>query len=72
MVEQTDKIIKGFMDSFSIFILSAVLIYATLDVSRALYPAFPLSSKSNIIIATIIGIFITFLKRVKKQQSSPI
>ncbi len=39
-----------------------------LEISKALYPSFPLDNKSNSIIALILGLFITLAKFVKTKS----
>lgn len=65
----SDKIVDDILGSFRIFVVSAVLIFVALAISKSLYPSFPWDNSSSGIVAVIFGIFLALIKYIKKKNT---
>lgn len=69
MANWAEKIVEDIKGAFLIFLVSAIFIYAALVIAKSLYPSFPFDNNSYGIVAVIVGLFVGFVKYVKKKNS---
>jgi hypothetical protein len=65
MVNHWDDIIEDIVGAFRVFMVSAIVIYVALVVSKALYPTFPLDNTSSGIVSVILSLFLVLVKFIK-------
>ncbi|VVB78548.1 Uncharacterised protein [uncultured archaeon] len=68
MANWAEKIVEDIKGAFLVFVVSAVLIYASLAIAKSLYPSFPFDNNSYGIVAVIAGLFIGFVKYIKNKN----
>jgi len=65
-----DNIVDDIVGAFKVFVVSAILIFVALAITKALYPSFPLDNTSSGIVSVILGLFLVPIKYIKGKNNA--